>query len=77
MVQEAVHAEAADKTSPHLEWKATTTRKIQKTGDVRDPETIAGMKCQLDIEREMLATQKALKLVDYVQETPEGFQIIV
>jgi hypothetical protein len=76
-LKEAVHAGAADKTRPRLEWKATTTRKIQKPDYVRDPETVAGMKCELDIEREMLATRKALKLVDYVQETAEGFQIIV
>lgn len=76
-MEEAIHAGAADKTSPRLEWKATTTRKIQKTEDICDPETIAGMKCELDIEREKLATRNALKLVDYVQETSEGFQIIV
>jgi hypothetical protein len=66
-----------DKTGPGLELKATTTRKIKKTEDTCDPETIAGMKCELDIEREKLATRNALKLVDYVQETSEGFQIIV
>jgi hypothetical protein len=47
-----------------LEKMATTTRKKkQLTGDdVRDPESVSGMKCELDHNREKLAENKALKL---------------
>jgi len=45
---------------------ATTTRKKKLTPeDVRDPETVAGMKCELDHDREKWAEKKALKLVYY------------
>lgn len=48
-----------------MEKMATTTRKIKvKPEDVRDPETVAGMKCELDIEREKHAEKIALKLVE-------------
>lgn len=48
-----------------MEKMATTTRKIKlKPEDVRDPETVAGMKCELEIEREKHAEEKALKLVE-------------
>lgn len=45
--------------------KATTTRKLpEKTPeDVRDPETIPGMKCQLHLDREKDAEKKANKLL--------------
>lgn len=33
--------------------------------DVKDPETIAGMKCQLDIDREKAAQARALSLLEY------------
>lgn len=38
--------------------------KTKTAGDVRDPETVAGMKCQMDIEREKRAQKKALNLLD-------------
>jgi hypothetical protein len=41
----------------------TRARKPKTAEDVRDPETIAGMKCQLDLDREQLAQQKALRLL--------------
>lgn len=33
--------------------------------DIRDPDTVAGMKCQMDIELEKLAMRKALELLSY------------
>jgi len=65
-----------------LERLATTSRKKpEKTPeDVRDPETISGMKCQMDWEREKIAEKKATKLLKsqyYIREEPDGFQVIV
>jgi len=49
----------------HPELLAETTRPRAKTAeDVRDPETVAGMKCHLDIEREQWARAKALRLLN-------------
>ena len=43
---------------------ATTTRKIKvKPEDVRDSDTVTGMKCELESEREKYAEKKTLKLV--------------
>lgn len=52
-----------------MEVMATSTRapKPLTPEDVRDPETVAGMKCQLDIDREDEARKKALRLLN------EGF----
>jgi hypothetical protein len=48
-----------------LEEMATSTRKKKLTPeDVRDPETVAGMKCEYDYQLESDAKKKALKLVD-------------
>ena len=45
---------------------AESSRKITKTAeDVRDPETVAGMKCQMDIEREERAKKRALQMMKY------------
>lgn len=57
-----------------LEKMATTTRKGKKQltrDDVRDPESVSGMKCELDHNREKLAENKALKLANssYAGET--------
>lgn len=51
--------------------KVETTRKIKpKEGsDKRDPETIAGMKCQLDHDKELEAQRKALKMLDFQYST--------
>eukprot|EP00540_Astrosyne_radiata_P018437 CAMPEP_0116864544 /NCGR_PEP_ID=MMETSP0418-20121206/24883_1 /TAXON_ID=1158023 /ORGANISM="Astrosyne radiata, Strain 13vi08-1A" /LENGTH=171 /DNA_ID=CAMNT_0004499781 /DNA_START=48 /DNA_END=563 /DNA_ORIENTATION=+ len=52
-----------------LEKKATTTRKIAKSpDDVKDPESISGMKCQLELDRQRDAEKKALKLVDDLRD---------
>jgi hypothetical protein len=50
-----------------MENLAETTRKPRdkRPEDVRDPETVAGMKCQLDIDREMAAKKKALHLMNF------------
>jgi vacuolar-type H+-ATPase subunit F/Vma7 len=52
---------------PGKETMAESTRRPRaKTAeDVRDPETVAGMKCQMDIEREKKAQKKALQLLNY------------
>jgi hypothetical protein len=42
-------------------------RKPKTAEDVRDPETVAGMKCQMDIDREDAAKKKALRYLN------EGF----
>jgi hypothetical protein len=48
------------------ELAESTRRPRAKTADdVRDPETVAGMKCQVDIEREKIAKKKALQLLSY------------
>jgi hypothetical protein len=69
-------AEAAEKQQatrpkiPHsdkpLEKMATTTRKKKQLtrDDGRDPESVSGMKCELDHNREKLAENKALKLAN-------------
>mmetsp|Transcript_22529 Transcript_22529/g.51861 ORF Transcript_22529/g.51861 Transcript_22529/m.51861 type:complete len:147 (+) Transcript_22529:41-481(+) len=46
---------------------AETTRKMpeDKRDDPNDPETIAGMKCQLDVEREIWARKRALFLLEH------------
>jgi len=51
---------------------AETTRKPRALteDDVRDPESISGMKCKLDWEREEWAKKKALKLL--LDEKPTG-----
>jgi hypothetical protein len=43
--------------------ESTRPRKPLTAEDVRDPETVAGMKCQLDIDREKWAEAKALRLM--------------
>ena len=51
-----------DKT---LEEMATTTRKKKvRPEDVRDPDTVAGMKCEYDYQLEKSAEKKALQLVN-------------
>jgi hypothetical protein len=48
------------------ELAESTRRPRAKTADdFRDPETVAGMKCQVDIEREKIAKKKALQLLSY------------
>lgn len=48
-----------------LEKMATTTRKIKiRPEDVRDPDTVAGMKSELEVENEKDAKEKALKMMD-------------
>jgi hypothetical protein len=47
--------------------ESTRPRKAKTAEDVRDPETVRGMKCQLDIDREKWAEAKALRLLQ------EGF----
>ena len=47
-----------------MEKMAETTRKKKLTPeDVRDPETVAGMKYQIDYDREKEAQEKALQLI--------------
>eukprot|EP00522_Entomoneis_paludosa_P007410 CAMPEP_0172455222 /NCGR_PEP_ID=MMETSP1065-20121228/11958_1 /TAXON_ID=265537 /ORGANISM="Amphiprora paludosa, Strain CCMP125" /LENGTH=146 /DNA_ID=CAMNT_0013207681 /DNA_START=59 /DNA_END=499 /DNA_ORIENTATION=- len=43
---------------------AETTRPLKEQDDPNDPETIAGMKCQLDVERENWARKRALFLLE-------------
>lgn len=48
-----------------LEKMATTTRKTKRRPeDVRDPDTVAGMKSELEIEKAKEAEEKALKMMD-------------
>ena len=47
--------------------ESTRARKPVTAEDVRDPETVAGMKCKLDWDREKEAKEKALRLLN------EGF----
>lgn len=57
-----------NRVMPRLEKLAESTRKKKNRpltdDDVRDPETIAGMKCQLDWDREKIARSRALRLLN-------------
>ena len=59
-----------ESVSEGKEQMSITTRqkKPQTPEDLRDAETLAGMKCQLDLEREQLAQQKALRLLRRYEE---------
>ena len=61
-----------------LEKMATSSRKVNRFFKAtQDPETVAGMKCQLDLDKEKEATRKALNLLVLVSENGgEGFEII-
>ena len=48
----------------HMMASSTRKKKPLKPEDVRDPETVAGMKNQLDLDREKAAEKKALLLLD-------------
>jgi hypothetical protein len=55
---------------PHKEKLAVSTRakKPLTLDDIRDPESICGMKCQLDLDREAWARSKALKLMSQTKD---------
>jgi len=49
-----------------LEQMAVSTRKKKPLtpDDVLDPESVSGMKCQLDLDRQSFAKQRALRLLN-------------
>lgn len=61
-----------------LEKMATSTRKVDKRVNAEDAdETVAELKCQLERDMEKEATERALKMINFVSEIgSEGFQII-
>lgn len=50
----------------HMMASSTRPKKPLTAEDVRDPETVAGMKTQLDLDRERAAEKKALLLLDII-----------
>lgn len=52
--------------SMHMMASSTRPKKPLTAEDVRDPETVAGMKSQLDLDRERAAEKKALLLLDII-----------
>jgi hypothetical protein len=69
-IQKFKEAKATNATAPNpnlvgkarLEAKAEGRKHVVTAEDVRDPETVAGMRCQMDVDREKAAQAKALKL---------------
>lgn len=52
--------------SMHMMASSTRPKKPLTAEDVRDPETVAGMKSQLDLDRERASEKKALLLLDII-----------
>ena len=58
------HQATRRRKNMHMMASSTRDKKPLSAEDVRDPETVAGMKTQLDWDREKAAEKKALLLLD-------------
>lgn len=61
----ALKSSSSDIESPEQMAESTRKPRERTAEDVRDPETVAGMKCEHDIEREEWAKKRALWLMTF------------